>query len=340
MSDLESRSRIIATLMLVVASSWTGSIDEVIADSGRLTSLERNELRVAPDWLRNTDVTTSLPEELEIIGGQPSDDERVLALRMPKSNGEEALCSGLWLTRRAALTAAHCLCDEGALVNAMPKIAIAKQPTLTRSDVWVEASNFAVFPGWTCVGARRVSDLAIVFMGAEPAMVPKRQIERVTPNNAKLELSLSGVKVDRDYSLIPSIPELAASLNSPPKFLNVQGFGIDYRHQTGTRNEVDLHVTSFACTARTDRLRGCKPFYEMILGADRHDQGRRDSCGGDSGGPVFQRLADGTTVPVGITSRSVASLPWEPKRKCLNGGIYTHLGLPKVLAWFKENGLR
>lgn len=280
------------------------------------------------------------PAEPEIIGGVPSKWADLVALRIPGHEPpKEYLCSGVLLRGDAILTAAHCLCPEGRSITKAPFVASAVAEDLTKLNAWREAADFEFFPGWSCSAMGRVSDLAVVFLVPRPNRALARPLERVNGANRARPFKKCRIGVNAS-SWSDRILYLSDVLRRPPSTqFGVAGFGLDGSGDKGVPLEVKVSITSLICTSRKAQLRWCKPFREMILGADSRDRGVRDSCGGDSGGPVYWEAPDGTRFLVGTVSRGVPPLLGERPLGCGLGGIYTHVGLPEVQAWLQTIGV-
>ena len=83
----------------------------------------------------------------------------------------------------------------------------------------------------------------------------------------------------------------------------------------------EIPITSLACDdANAPKLHGCMPGREIVAGQRGM---RRDSCRGDSGGPLYIRGADGEYCLLGATSRGVRSA----FTICGDGGIYVRVDL-------------
>lgn len=98
------------------------------------------------------------------------------------------------------------------------------------------------------------------------------------------------------------------------------------------RNTVDIVVASYDCkgaAAGGGGKYGCTPDTEMIAAGLN-----RDTCGGDSGGPVYILGQDINLYLAAVTSRSV-----DPSGACGKGGIYAKLTVPKVKQWLIEGGV-
>lgn len=279
-------------------------------------------------------------QEQEIWGGMQTRWADLMALRIPENAGEnEHLCSGILLRSDAILTAAHCMCSQGQTIARAPFVASAAGAHLTKLSAWREAADYELFPGWSCAAMGHVSDLAVVFLTPRAGREPSRNLQRINGTKRTKPFGKCRPRF-ASKSWDENVLQLADMLaGPPPRTLSVGGFGLDEYGRKGSPLEVDLQVTSLACTSRATQLRWCRPFSEMILGAGSRDRGIRDSCGGDSGGPAYWESADGVRHLVGIVSRGVPPLPGEPRQSCGLGGIYTLVGRPRVTAWLKGIGV-
>jgi hypothetical protein len=106
----------------------------------------------------------------------------------------------------------------------------------------------------------------------------------------------------------------------------------------------------------------CMPFLEMILADSYGTRVPHDTCGGDSGGPVFvqkqittlpkctenpnenydnkPKISQEQDVVVAITSRAAPFSQPLRGAHCGGGGIYTLIGRHSVFAWFDANGVK
>ena len=106
----------------------------------------------------------------------------------------------------------------------------------------------------------------------------------------------------------------------------------------GIKRQVDVPVASTNCLGHVNRGSGPIPdasFYgcgaggELVAGAPLLD---RDSCNGDSGGPIYIRRNDGHEFLVGVTSRAVVRPGLRP---CGDGGIYARVD-GGALQWMRQ----
>jgi hypothetical protein len=99
----------------------------------------------------------------------------------------------------------------------------------------------------------------------------------------------------------------------------------------GRKHFMDVWAQGWNCDASESQRLGCHPEFEFVLPAAG---GGRDTCVGDSGGPVLERLDLAPMCPtasiqssrpiyrlLGITSRPVASA----RQRCGDGGVYVRL---------------
>lgn len=99
------------------------------------------------------------------------------------------------------------------------------------------------------------------------------------------------------------------------------GFGnVDFNGRIGygRKRKVEVPITSLACPAGDDATFGCERRTEMVAGQRGLN---RDSCTGDSGGPLYIRAETGEYFLLGATSRGIAGTG----RACGDGGIYVRV---------------
>jgi Trypsin len=108
------------------------------------------------------------------------------------------------------------------------------------------------------------------------------------------------------------------------------GFGtVDFGGTVGygLKRKVEVPIASIDCRGRGESSRyGCNPGTELVAGHRGLD---RDSCRGDSGGPLYILGSEGTYHLLGVTSRGVGG-----PRVCGDGGIYVRLD--QFLEWIKS----
>ena len=106
-------------------------------------------------------------------------------------------------------------------------------------------------------------------------------------------------------------------------FSGTQGYGV--------KRVVTVPITSLGCnSAEEANDYGCEQGSEIVAGHRGLD---RDSCKGDSGGPLYILSSFGEYYLLGATSRG-ASSPDGPTRVCGDGGIYVRVDV--YLDWIRE----
>ncbi|MEZ4449338.1 MAG: trypsin-like serine protease [Nannocystaceae bacterium] len=111
-----------------------------------------------------------------------------------------------------------------------------------------------------------------------------------------------------DVPIVPILMGCETDILQPGQDVTIVGFGFADDNSYGTKREV---------VAKINKITGDQ---EAFIGG-----GGKDSCNGDSGGPVFVQLADGSWRVFGITSYG---------GECGTGGYYSmmHIGME----WFEE----
>lgn len=120
----------------------------------------------------------------------------------------------------------------------------------------------------------------------------------------------------------------AADVQPPTGVLRFVGFGSTDstgRRGFGRKHRVDVLSIGWGCDAHRAAWALCDESNEMLITAFNG----RDTCDGDSGGPVFE-YTSGAWQAVAITSRAVAS----SRYRCGDGGIYVRLD--RVADWISS----
>ncbi len=301
------------------------------------SNLEQTNL--APAWLNNPMLKTSNSNPgNEIIGGALSNDRLIVGIVVQHKGKQSGICSGLRIAPQVVLTAAHCFCRDGQVTRLPPLVTNQTYINSRPKAIWIEAVAFQVFPGWSCKRSSvHAYDLALIYLADSPEGVePLQQSVRKVPKESQIKLQPSC----NMFSLFPNIRNIDQLVSENHSKILVSGYGYQEKDKIGTRNEVELGVSSLTCRSELASNLGCRSFKEFILGAGQRDFGRRDACGGDSGGPAFVRDDDGKLIPVGVVSRGVRRHGPFQKGACGAGGIYTHIGVPEVQRWLVNSGVR
>ena len=96
----------------------------------------------------------------------------------------------------------------------------------------------------------------------------------------------------------------------------------------GVKRRVKVPLMTLDCTepGLADKF-GCREGYEIVAG---HRGLLRDSCKGDSGGPLYIQAEDGSYLLLGATARGA----WGRANECGDGGIYVRVD--QFLDWIRE----
>lgn len=211
--------------------------------------------------------------------------------------GNGGLCSGTLIAPNAVLTAQHCPC---AGVDEHVAFGLDWQKPSAVYDV-VKNETMAA-----CGASNAGQDVALLFLDKVAAVAP-----------AKL---------------------LASASTVPLVDVRAVGYGLTETNGSGLQLNVDLPVASPRCNGsshgETDSAYfGCATGSEMVAGMQNS---KRDTCHGDSGGPLFMKSATHGYLLVASTSRGVST---PGAADCGDGGIYEVLD-GKILTWIRSKGVQ
>ena len=207
-----------------------------------------------------------------VTNGTPADDaEHPFMVALESSDGEQ-FCGGSIIAADRVLTAAHCVEGEAA-----SRIRVAAGSTRLGDATQVRAvASIDAHPDYT---RTQVEDVAVLHLTS-----PFTFDDRVAP------IRLAG---PGDESLVDH--------DSPATTI---GWGATSEHGGGSRDllETDVRIIGDEeCAA----VAGGDLDPETMICAGGDGDGK-DSCYGDSGGPLFVRAADGSPVLAGIVSFGLA----------------------------------
>jgi hypothetical protein len=174
-----------------------------------------------------------------------------------------------------------------------------------------------------CTGATRV------FFGTNVDNLSAGKVVRVTQKHTHPAEDLQLLELERAPDGIAP-RHIAQGREVSPGNCILVGFGateVTGRFGYGKKRKLEnMAITSMMCQGAGEQSQhGCRPGVEMVAG---HRGLVRDSCSGDSGGPLYISR-NGSISLLGVTSRGVRSL-----NKCGDGGIYVRVD--QFVDWIKQ----
>ena len=229
--------------------------------------------------------------------------------------GKDDICTGIFVSATNVLTAGHCGCGKRA----------SYEVRRTGGSDDLNPFTLAAFPS--------------LYYPASCTLPG-----RLAPGFDLALLTIAGDEIST-APIVPISPMQVVYQDQPVTRLTIGGFG--YTDEGTLAEGTDpffghVEIRSHFCTQGQF---GCRQFREFILADPQLSRGApTDSCGGDSGGPVFYTpppAADGSQeiVLVGIVSRAIETSGNANTLSCGGGGIYTALGRSQVVDWMRSNGV-
>jgi hypothetical protein len=173
-----------------------------------------------------------------------------------------------------------------------------------------------------CIPASRVLIGYDVHMASRVAPVANT----VAPDDPHLDVAL--LELAEDVTMAPRARRGAADTLQPIGMVRLMGFGSNDsagKRGFGRKRYADVNVFGWGCDATRAAQTGCRASHEMVI-PRRSD---RDTCAGDSGGPVFEEHG-GQWRLVAITSRPLPG----SRVLCGDGGIYTRVD--RIAPWLEK----
>jgi Trypsin len=233
------------------------------------------------------------------------------------------LCSGTLLTSQLILTAGHCGCG----IPGSYWVDVKQDAHLgTSSDLYYVDGRPILYDPSVCRGGN-------LSEGNDLALVRLRDVVDL----AERGFTDPSGSLWRGYGYpLEFVWDLRTKLLKGGSLIAI-GYGYTNTQGLGMRMMADIPIYSFDCEeARLATV--CAPFAEMILADAQGRRFRSDTCGGDSGGPVF-RMENSRPRLVAVTSRAAPGVQDNPLLHCGGGGIYTLIGRKSVQRWLAANGV-
>jgi len=330
---------LLAVLFVITISHSASALepdeDKFSAACEDSVSLNRLTRRPAPSDCRQRERTAETEvARAQIVNGEVAPDERYTAAIIYRGeDGKRHICSGVSVDARHVLTAGHCACGKSGSYSVS-----FKQKALNGNQVngAIEIEGVPIlFDPLTCIrGARPGYDLALIRL--------KGRLLDTDPQNF-------------GYPAFALAADLQEQLRSGTP-LKVVGFGETETGGIATRMKANVPILTSDCFERPYNFY-CASFLEMILAQRTGNRGPRDTCGGDSGGPVFasmqvplpacpspgkpfrpeEKITQPQDVLVATTSRAAPFTHPLGVQHCGGGGVYTLIGRRSVHAWLEEN---
>jgi Trypsin len=282
-----------------------------------------------------------------IIGGESTSvvpehaGQLVVEITFQNWDGAPSFCSGTLVGSRQVLTAGHCGCGKVGTYE----VKLRENARDTGGSHLPVSGAPVLYDHRICHGGAPFgSDLALLKLSKDVACNTKDfQIQIIDGDLAPGECKIvdPGENTARSPLNIVSASDQDAVWNlrsrlTKGKRLTAVGYGFTETGSQGIRLKAEIPILSVDCEERF-LASICAPFAEIILAGRKGDGKPVDTCGGDSGGPVF--LYEGNAQKlIAVTSRAGPG-PQDPWNNCGGGGVYTLLGRKSVMTWLAANGV-
>lgn len=185
------------------------------------------------------------------------------------------------------------------------------------------------------VTAKHCTGVTRVFLkGSDISRLQEGELRDVVDEKQHPDYDIRVLILGQDSTVKPRHVAQGAEIGSPKK-ARLVGFGTVNLGGTvgyGIKRMVDVPIESLGCTTQQEADEfGCKRGKEIVAG---HRGLLKDSCRGDSGGPLYIKNSQGGYSILGATSRGLGNT----ENVCGDGGIYVRVD--QFLDWIRtETGM-
>lgn len=320
---------LLASLLAIDLSFAQAKKDKLKYDYRAVIEGRTNEFRPRDDSDRNAGTVSTDNDDggpvASFVGGSQVAKEafnNLVKIIYTDMSGRRTFCTGVKIGKTKVLTAAHCSCGDISSYRVFFGNGHARRPD--DFDGFKLISNPIRYPGYSCLlsaSDQPGRDLAILITSAD-----------------------GGVRNLSDDFIQLDVTEMAIIRRDLNSFKLIgAGFGAT---ETNPKPEIAVSavipIFSYFCSRGTVAQSPCAPFREFVLADPRSPRGtnRPDSCGGDSGAPIFwTEEKQDKLILVGITSRALRGVQHDRGTTCGGGGIYTSIGHPDVTSWLENMGI-